>query len=220
MNRRNFIFKALATVAAAPITLLAKSWLKPGKVLTVDQAREREGMDYFVNHDLTVGHDWTKPEPVLGYDPADYEKPYRRVLVMTAWWIEDGYSTIRSDVATSEMRETDPFKPRQAYSWKDIRFEDLKKGDHFRLIDVPQESGKGNEDGRTVAIALDDPRQVRDGNWAVTIDPKHCYPGKGAGFDWLELKWGDEYRSPELKAWQERHDSAAAETLYSAGYRI
>jgi hypothetical protein len=82
-------------------------------------------------------------------------------------------------------------EPRYAHTWREIAFEELKQGDHFRLIDeVPQGiKSTGNEDGKTVSVALEDAYNYRKGDpdgWSVAVDAKHDYAGKGAGFDWYE----------------------------------
>jgi len=175
MNRRGFIGKAMAALA--------------GLFGAIHFASANEGAKREVSG-ITTG---------LGinfYDlaAAAKPKPRRRVLVMETWWIEredSDFSMVRSDIATQEMREANPFKPRKAIHWRYIQFEELRKGDHFRLIDeVPQDmKSTGNEDGKTVSVALEDAYNYRKGDpegWSVAVDANHDYPGKGAGFEWYD----------------------------------
>ena len=74
-----------------------------------------------------------------------------------------------------------------AHTWREMQFEELRKGDHFRLIDeVPQGiKSTGNEDGKTVSVALEDAYNYRKGDpdaWSVSGGRKARLSGHGRGF--------------------------------------
>lgn len=152
-----------------------------------------------------------------GVRVTSFTKPRRCVLVMASWWTPERYELLSahplpmatlsrmvnwrehrlvgtSVVLRSPLQE-DWANPRIAHTWKEIRFEELKRGDHFLLIDESQVPGAGNEDGKEVSVALSDatiPSSNPDHVY-VTFDPSQSYPGRGARFDWREIIWGEEY---------------------------
>lgn len=122
-------------------------------------------------------------------------QPRRIVLVMNNWWTTERWvgldlsSRSSPDVSFYDIAAPLEYgwkKPRIALSWKEIRFEELKKGNHYRLIDEPVSQ---YEDGKLVHVAEDDARRYGQGEyeWSVLSDDTHSYPGKGAGFDWYEI---------------------------------
>jgi hypothetical protein len=163
MNRRGFIGKAMAALA--------------GLCGAIHFASANEGVKREVSG-ITTG---------LGinfYDLAAAAKPPNfRVLVMESWWIErddSDFSMVRSDIATQEMREANPFKPRKAIHWRYIQFEELKKGDHFRVLPI---SGPALHNLVYIARADAEGGQIQ-------LNPgAEAYEGKGAGFDWYDIEW-------------------------------
>jgi hypothetical protein len=87
-------------------------------------------------------------------------------------------------------------KARYACSWREIRFQELRMGDHFRLIGGLHPTST-QHDGKTVFVAGGPPYTTGGDahRWNTLLygDPGiHVaagYPGKGAGFDWYDLEW-------------------------------
>ena len=107
----------------------------------------------------------------------------------------------------------DVYSPRTASSWEEIHFEELKKGDHFRLIDDYHPRVAGNttplEDGKMVHIARSDATtrqalvsRAEPFGYGVDVLLHESYPGKGAGFDWYAVIYGDDWlRDKRRKLW-------------------
>jgi len=190
MTRRSFFTKVMGAVAAAVMArplARAFSW-----------DRDRE---YFQNPLLTTSFDWTKyagDGSLLSAGTASNALA-RRVLVMASWFVEEGHEP-------KEYLEK-PL-PRWAHHWREIAFEELKKGDHFRLIDAYQPRNGDTtpcENGKGVYIASMDagdasevfgPIRRAGGDKKCFIGVCKLYLGRGAGFDWYDIAWGDDALRP------------------------
>lgn len=174
MNRRNFIskaFGALAGLVTLPLALANKS-----NVRTFPKVRQ-------------------EPQPVTN--------GARRVFLMTGWYVQYGIegpgtfiSSNEESVDLNAIMEINPENrtrteqdrlamlwPRAAFAWRAVKFEELKRGDHFRLLDEPQLMQRlGNEDGKTVYIAMTDAVSVskQADNWMVQAK-EYAYPLNNVG---------------------------------------
>jgi len=168
MNRRGFISRGLAALAgliALPFCKMSAARTKPTGIST------GLGINFY---DLAAA---AKPES------------RRRVLVMQSWHQpEDQFGLCErpevcpiTDAWEYRSGAYDWKAPRIAHRWAEIQFEELKKGDHFRLIDdriqivavavngmsIPKASSpsmpgwrSGEKDGKGVYVANSDACQI------------------------------------------------------------
>lgn len=106
-------------------------------------------------------------------------------------WVRQRYVHRDSDSA-SYLSDDMAARPRVAVTWRWIQWEEIRKGDHFRIIDPARASLHkpwAAEDGRTVYVAASSAGWMDKVWMAVLINPVHAYPGRGAGFDWYEVEY-------------------------------
>ena len=212
MNRRGFIGKAMAALAGLFGAIHFAS-ANEGVKREASGITTGLGINFYDLAGLSVS--FTAGMQIVCL------QPHRHVLVMESWWTPERFEHFHGDSLAIDVRSAKsssyldgttglafyylaaPLQdgwenPRVAHTWREMQFEELRKGDHFRLIDeVPQGiKSTGNEDGKTVSVALEDAYNYRKGDpdaWSVAVDVKHDYPGMGAGFDrriaWYNLVW-------------------------------
>jgi hypothetical protein len=127
MNRRNFITRGLAALAGLLI----------GRKALAESQPKTTGISTGLGYNF---YDLQSVRPSLG--------PRRRVLAMSKWWeIFDGEPGSALYYREPVSRKPWPH-PRYAGEWHEIEFEELKQGDHFRLIDeCPDPVEDGNPTG-------------------------------------------------------------------------